>query len=340
MALSEKLKNLMKDKFKEDAKVVKLVPSLRGKTIIVYGSNSLGKTSQMCQLPNPIIFPLERIGDTAKGAMVLKVGKRGWNDLLKHQNKLLSKDFLDLLQEEQITLIFDGIDKIDTLAEAYVCAKFGAESIKSGNNNFGLYKELSAELYNFFNPLLQQGYTIVGISHCKELKDGKITIKGSERCIEYLRDSSDVIAYVESNGVDENGKLIPSSAYFFETEDYFARTRYKYMPQGIKEFTAENLETTIVEAIKKEIEEDGVEVGTIEEVNSIYTSDADNMTYEEVMEEIKVMAKELQAEDNLDTFYDITDKHLGRDFDFLEADRTQIEALIAIYDDLKALKEN
>ena len=112
------------------------------------------------------------------------------------------------------------------------------------------------------------------------------------------------------------------------------------MPQGIKEFTAENLETTIVEAIKKEIEEDGVEVGTIEEVNSIYTSDADNMTYEEVMEEIKIMAKELQAEDNLDTFYDITDKHLGRDFDFLEADRTQIEALIAIYDDLKALKEN
>ena len=82
MALSERLKNLMKDKFKEDAKVVKLVPSLRGKTIIVYGSNSLGKTSQMCQLPNPIIFPLERIGDTAKGAMVLKVGKRGWNDLL------------------------------------------------------------------------------------------------------------------------------------------------------------------------------------------------------------------------------------------------------------------
>ena len=44
MALSERLKNLMKDKFKEDAKVVKLVPSLRGKTIIVYGSNSLGKT--------------------------------------------------------------------------------------------------------------------------------------------------------------------------------------------------------------------------------------------------------------------------------------------------------
>lgn len=338
MAISDKLQALLQKNFKGEVQVSCVSEDLRGKVIVLYGGNNVGKTSQSAKFKNPIFLPVEKGLNATNGAITLKTAN--WSDLKKNAKKLAGKDFVSLLQSgEQITIIIDGIERIGTYCKNYLCAKYDVDSIGKANGGYGCWEEYENLVWTWVDGIISLGYTVVFIGHEDyDKKKDKFVIDGDERNIKPIRDNADIVCYLKSNGVDEKGKVIPSSAYLAETDEFFARTRFTYMDTYLKEFSAENLERIIVEGIKKQNKAEGYDSASFEDQQKIYGK------VEETLDDIKAELKELYEKmdelDMIDDYLEIVAEHLGEDGRVSEATQKQLEALICIRDDVQDKLDN
>jgi hypothetical protein len=338
MAISSKLQELLQKNFKGEVQVSQVSPDLRGKVIVLYGGNNVGKTSQSAKFKNPIFLPVEKGLNAINGAIALKTSN--WSDLKRNAKKLAGKQFVELLQSgEQITIIFDGIERIGTYCKNYLCAKYDVDSIGKANNGYGCWEEYDSLIWTWVDSIISLGYTIVFIGHERhDKKKDKYTIDGDERNIKPIRDNADIVCYLKSNGVDEKSRFIPSSAYLAETDEFFARTRFTYMDTFIKEFSADNLEKTIIEGIKKQNEAEGFDNVSFEEQQKVYGKSED--TLDSVVAEIKELYEKMEELKLVDDYLDIVAEHLGEDGRVSEATAKQLEALICIRDDIQEKLED
>jgi hypothetical protein len=338
MAISNKLQALLQKNFKGEVQVSQVSPDLRGKVIVLYGGNNVGKTSQSAKFKNPIFLPVEKGLNATNGAIALKTSN--WSDLKKNAKKLASKEFVELLQSgEQITLIIDGIERIGTYCQNYLCAKYDVDDIGKANSGFGCWKEYDSLVWTWVDGIISLGYTVVFIGHEKyDKKKDKYIIDGDERNIKPIRDNADIVCYIKSNGIDEKNRVIPSSGYLAESDDYFARTRFPYMETFIKEFSAENLEDVIVAGIKKQNKAEGFDNVSFEEQQKVYGTKED--TLESLTAEIKELYEKLEELDMVEDYLDIVAEHLGEDGRVSEATAKQLDALICIRDDIQEKLEN
>jgi hypothetical protein len=338
MAISNKLQELLMKNFKGDVQVSHVSPDLRGKVIVLYGGNNVGKTSQSAKFKNPIFLPVEKGLNATNGAIALKTSS--WSDLKKNGKKLASKEFVDLLQSgEQITIVIDGIERIGTYCKNYLCAKHNVDSIGKANNGYGCWEEYDTLVWTWVDGIISLGYTIVFIGHEKlDKKKDKFVIDGDERNIKPIRDNADIVCYIKSNGTDDKNRVIPSSTYLAETDEYFARTRFTHMDTYVKEFSADNLEMAIVEGIKKQNKVEGFDNVSFEEQQKIYGKSED--TLESVIAEIKELFEKMEELDMVDDYLDIVATHLGEDGRVSEATIKQLEALVCIRDDIQEKLDN
>lgn len=337
MGISEKLQALLQKNFKGEVQVSNVSPDLRGKVIVLYGGNNVGKTSQAAKFKNPIFLPVEKGLNAINGAIALKTSN--WSDLKRNGKKLAGKEFVSLLQSgEQITIVIDGIERIGTYCKNYLCSKYDVDSIGKANGGYGCWEEYDTLVWTWVDGIISLGYTIVFIGHeTLDKKKDKYRIDGDERNIKPIRDNADIVCYIKSNGADEKNKVIPSSAYLAETDDYFARTRFTYMDTYVKEFSADNLETAIVEGIKKQNKAEGFDNVSFEEQQKVYGKNED--TLESVIAEIKEMYERMEELDFVDDYLDIVAQHLGEDGRVSEATAKQLEALVCIRDDIESKLE-
>src|SRR5699024_2608072 len=183
-----------------------------------------------------------------------------WSDFKKVNKQLTGKD-KEKARETYDTIIFDTVDAAALMNEKYVAGQHGATDIASGNGGFGLWKQLEAEFYEQIALLTGAGYTVVFIGHVERDKETEQMIpKGDKRSMGIVRYIYDIVVYIESNGVDEDGNVIKSTGYVRETPEYFARSRFDLMPNVIDPFTAENLEEAIKIGIEREEEAGGTTV--------------------------------------------------------------------------------
>ncbi|WP_291567113.1 MULTISPECIES: ATP-binding protein [unclassified Clostridium] len=338
MAISNALQSLIQKTFKKEAKVTRISEDLRGKVIVLYGGNNLGKTHQAARLKNPIFIPCEKGMNAVNGAVVLST--RSWRDMKKHNTTLAKKEYLKLLQSgEQITIVIDGMERAGTYCKKYICSRHDVTSIGKANGGYGAWEEYDTEMWSWVDSIIGLGYTVVFIGHEKlDKKKDKYIIDGDERCIKPIRDNADVVCYLKSNGVDEHNKVIKSSAYIAETDEFFARTRYRYMDTFIPEFTAETLEEVIVDGIKKQNEAEGYESVSFEEQQEIYKTEDEDADIEEVKEDIKELYDRFEemGDGKIEVYAEIVSDHLGEDVRVSEATNKQLEALLCIRDDLES----
>jgi len=337
MAISDKLQELLQKNFKGDVQVSQVSADLRGKVVVIYGGNNVGKTSQSAKFKNPIFLPVEKGLNATNGAIALKTAN--WSDLKKNGRKLAGKEFIQLLQTgEQITIVVDGTERIGTYCKNYLCSKYDVASIGKANDGYGCWEEYDNLIWTWVDSIISLGYTIVFLGHNRlDKKRDKYVIEGDERNIKPIRDNADIVCYLESNGVDEKGKVIPSSAYLAETDSYFARSRFTYMDTYIEEFSAENLERTVVEGIKKQNKAEGYSDVSFEEQQKIYGKVED--TFESVVDQLKEMFEKMDELDKVDDYLSAVEEHLGKDGRVGEATAKQLEALICIRDDIEAMLE-
>lgn len=338
MAMESNILNLFSKEFKEDVKVSRISEDLKGKVIVLYGGNNVGKTLQSSRFPNPVFLPCEKGMNAINGAMVLKTNS--WSDLKKNGRKLTSKKFVKALKEgAQITVVIDGIERIGNYVKDYLCKKYDVATVGEARNGFGAWEEYENLVWSWVDSIISVGYTVIFIGHEKEdKKKDKYVITGDERNIKPIRDNADVVVYLKSNGVDEEGKELHSSAYFAETKDFFARSRFPYMETMIEDFTAENLTKAIVEGIKKQNKAEGFDNVSFEQQQDIYKDKPE--TFEEIKEEIEELFNQMQDNDLIDEYLEVVEEHLGAEGKVSQATEKQLDLLKCIRDDLQSILDD
>ncbi|MDM5458032.1 ATP-binding protein [Bacillus subtilis] len=304
---------------------------LEGKVITIYGSNNLGKTKQSTRMKKPLYLPFEKGLNAIAGVQFMPINS--WADF-KKVNKQLTKN-AEKAKEMYQTIIVDEVDAFAKYATRYVCEQYDVERIKDGNDGFGLWKEYETEVWEEINKLIGVGFTVIFIAHAAEDKKGKVYPKGDKRVLAPVIDNSDIVLYLSSNGVDEDRKVIKSSAWLAETEEHFARSRFDYIDTYLLEFTAENLEKAIIEAVERQEQAEGIVAVTYEEQKQNNASE--ELDFNSLMDQIKEIGMKLNEEGRLEEVNEITEKHLGKGVKVTECSRKQVGVMSVILDDLKDL---
>jgi hypothetical protein len=308
---------------------------LEGKVITIVGSNSLGKTKQATRMKKPFYLGFEKGIRAISGIPFLPINS--WRDFKKINKQITDEKTLDKAKELYQTIIFDEVYTSALYCQDFLCKKHGVETIGDGNDGFGLWKEYETEYWAEIDKLLGSGYTLIFISHEETTKEGKYIPKGDKRSIKPIIDNSDVVVYLTSNGVDEEGNVVKSSAWFAETTEFFARSRFDYMDTHIEEFTAENLEKVIAEGIERQEKAEGIKAVSYGEQKESYKSEV--LDFSSLVEQINKLGQKIaeEDEDRLPEVIELIEKHLGKGKKVSEAKKSQVDVLAVILDDLKDL---
>ena len=257
--------------------VENMVGSLKGQKILLYGDNDTGKTKQAMRMEKPLLLMCESGGNAVTG---LKQPVNSWSDFLQIVNQLTSDRTRKKGMQKFQTIVVDTVDILVNQCEGAVCKEFGVRDLSEMNDVKDMPNGYLLARNDFkmqINRLTNYGYTVVFIAHSEIITEkyvdpntGKVienemsipfNTKNKKSSNQFVRDLCDFVFYVQANGIDkESGNPKLSTAYSKKTDFAFARSRYIHTKPIIDPFTAENMSNAILDAIKQEAEEGGVEV--------------------------------------------------------------------------------
>lgn len=289
-------------------KVSKLSNTMEGQQILVYGSNSTGKSFQGSKLKDVLFLPFENGIRTLNGVEFFPVNS--WKDFREINKALTDPKTIEEVKKKYKSIVFDEVYTAARYLTDYVCKLHGADSIREGNNGYGLWSELETEWFQQIDKLMKAGFLVYFVGHTEVDKTtNQIVPKGDKRTMQFIRDNADIVAYLKSNGVDDKGRVVPSSAYLAETPEFFARSRYTHIDPFIPEFSADNLAKAVNEAIKRQEEADGVKSISREEQVQLFESETQD--FDSVLSEVNELGGKLANAGHLDELLKLVKKHLG-----------------------------
>lgn len=310
---------------------VSVVPKgLEGKTILLYGDNSTGKTKQATRMEKPYVMAFEKGLNAIAGVPYASINK--WADFKKVNKQLTGKD-VERAKEVYSTIIVDTVDAMVPMVSNYVANQHGATDIASGNGGYGLWKQLETEFWEQINLLTGAGFTVVFIGHEERDKDtNRIEPKGGKRDMQIVRDLTDIIVYLKSQGVDEDGNVILSNGYVRATEEYFARSRFDLMPNSIVPFTAEKLAEAIKIGIERE-EKAGSKTVSYDEY--VEQNKTEELNFEELKGKLRNLGNKYVEADRLDEFHQGMEDKFGEGTKVADLKERQVEAISILIDEFE-----
>ncbi|HCL4447158.1 TPA: AAA family ATPase [Clostridium botulinum] len=268
-------------------------------------------------------------------------------------NNKISNSPYTKFRERVSTIIMDSLTALAKSAEKYITDSADVTELYEGNRG-QLYKRFENETYHTINKFFNLGdFTYLILAHEDSRNIGtedepinQAIPKGDwKRIVKPVIDRCDIIVYLYSNGMDENYNAIPSSAILVECDKCFARTKWDNMTTFIKEYSAENLEKAVTEAIKEQ-EQNGVKVGTFEEQQNSYIGSL-AVDYEEIKTEIGKLVSEIYQYDkedlegvNMIKYNTIVEEILGVDKKVSDTNEKQVKALELILSKTKEIVAN
>lgn len=308
---------------------------LAGKCIMIYGGNNRGKTYVATHMSKPFVIACESGLNALNGVKYNRVNN--WADMKKLVKQFTSKATVEKARELYDTIVIDEVYASSIFCQDYVMSTYGDGALTLSDTNDprkNLYQLYEKEYFRVINQLLSCDYTVVFIAH--EQADGKtgfITPKGDKRCLNPIIDNCDFVIYLKSGGTDEDGKVILSTAYFAETKEFFARSRFTECATELYPFTAEGLEKVIHDAVEAEEKKSGVKAVDYEVQKQQNISVVRD--YDEVMAEIQETGQKLVDAGELEALTEIVEETLGKGKKVSECTKKQIDAMEIILDNLK-----
>ena len=310
-----------------------IAKGLEGKSFLIYGSNSLGKTAQAVRMSKPFVIATESGLNATVGVAYNRVNS--WADFKKLVKQFTSKATVDKARELYDTIIIDELYASALLCQDYIQTVIGGGALTVGDTVEGgkvnLYQAYEKEFFKMVNTLLSCNYTVVFIGHEQE-KDGKMYPKGDKRSVDPVKDFVDYVIYLRSNGVDDEGKVIPSSAYLAETDQFFARSRFDTTPTYLPVWSAEALEEAVNMGIAGKEAESGVKAVSYAEQKAQNTSVA--YDYDTVMDQLQEVGQKFAAANKMDELTEIVEDTLGKGKKVSECTKKQLDAMVIILDNL------
>ncbi|QWU14333.1 AAA domain-containing protein [Paenibacillus sophorae] len=319
--------------------VSKVAKGLEGKIITIYGSNNLGKTKQATRFKKPYYLGFEKGLNAIAGVPFAAINN--WSDFKKVNKQLTHKSTVEKAKEFYQTIIFDEVEASARYCSKFICDKYDSDTIASGRDGFGLWKEYETAYWEEIDKLIGAGFTVVFIAHQTEDKEGKVWPKGDKRALAPIIDNSDIVVHVRSNGTDEKNQVIKSSAFLAETDKFFARSRFDYIQTGLQEFTAEALEEAIIKAIERQEEVEGIKAVSYNEQKETLKSEV--LDFEKLKAEIIAAGKLLHSNNKGDVVTEIIENGLGKGKKVTDFTKNHVEMMVGVLDELndevKALEE-
>lgn len=173
---------------------------------------------------------------------------------------------------------------------------------------------------------------MVFIGHEQFDKNGKAQPKGDKRSVDPVRDWVDYVIYLRSNGVDEDGHVIPSSAYLAETEEFFARSRFDTTPTYLPEWSAEALEEAVNIGIAGKEEALGIKAVSYDEQKA--QNESVKYDYDEVMDQLQAAGQKFAAANKMEELQEIVEDVLGKGKKVSECTKKQLDAMVIILDNM------
>ncbi len=312
-----------------------LAKGLKGKCILIFGGNNRGKTYVATHMSKPFVIACESGLNALSGVKYNRVNN--WADFKKLIKQFTSKSTVEKARELYDTIVIDEVYASSIFCQDYVMATYGDGALTladSGDPRKNLYQLYEKEYFRVINQLLSCDYTVVFIGHEQaDSKTGFITPKGDKRCLNPIIDNCDFVIYLTSGGIDEEGKVVLSTAHFAQTNEFFARSRFTECVTELYPFTAEGLEKVIMDAVEAEEKKSGVKAVEYEVQKQQNVSIVRD--YDDVMREIQETGQKLIDADKVDIITEIVEETLGKGKKVSECTKKQIDAMEIILDNLK-----
>ena len=270
-----------------------------------------------------------------------------WADVKKHVARLTNdKTLLKALRHGvPIGVIIDGLENASLFAKRFICDQAGVDKFAKAGAHGSQWDEYAQEIFWMVTKLSQCGYTLFFIGHVAESKEDAdyLDFACDKRTAKPIKDVADFVIYVESNGVDDEGNVIPSSAYMAEhlpdenNVGFFARCRFPYVQTRFKEWDAEVVKQAIYDGIVKQAEIEGAELVSFDEVEEKYSTTFEFDNYRDALDKVFDLLDEAddkgmseEADNIILTYCDSVEavKELGA---------KQMQTIQAIHDELKDL---
>lgn len=241
---------------------------LEGKSLLLYGSNRVGKTSNAVKARKPVVLCAEQGLGALSGVPFFRINKWSkFTDFVKALTNPLNAEKAHQMYE---TIIIDTVEPLLNFAEDFVCASLGVQSVdrdSTGKKGFGVWRDFRKEVAKWINAITNAGFTVIFIAHedtrtfvsSKGEEYAKIYPKGDKRSIDLLCDLCDFIAYAQTPASDEeNGETKLATLYLTDTIAYKAGSRFTYLTPTIPEWNMDKLEAAINDAVVAEEKNSGV----------------------------------------------------------------------------------
>ena len=310
--------------------------SLKGKSLFIYGDNGTGKTANAVKASRPFAIPFENGLNAIAGLPYKKPLK--WADTRKIVKQFRRPEVKELYD----TILIDTADKMGDMLEKYICSVFGVTEIGDVDGGAG-YLAVTKYVNEFLDGLTDEGYTVIIIGHDteKQMVDAKTGKKytrfvprGNKRVIAAISDAVDIVGYCESNGFDEEtGEELLSTIYLKDGKYFKARSRWIHIVNSVTPFTIKGVEQALIDAIEKGEKEDGSEYYVDEKPA---TADVHGLTFEEVCEELKEIAKQVKEKTGEYAIYTTAvESKLGDGVKVSDCTEKNLEVLEDLLDELK-----
>ena len=327
----------------------KISRDLSGYITYVFGAPKVGKTT-LARDMGALIVACEDGTRALTGAYVQKV--KNWSDLRTLMR--LCKD--KRMKEKYKALAIDTIDVAASYCEKYICSQLEIQTLGEGGWSKNGWSAFKKEFEDVFRTIAMEGYAVLFISHDKtetvKRVDGteytKIVATAQSSVNNIIKNMSDIIAYGYFDPITQERYMMLRSLDGMVD----VGCRFQYIEPKIK-FGYTSLLEALNTAIDKEEEIAGKEYVTTE--RSEY--DIKDLDFDELMTEFQnVIANIPGSSDNsmstpegkrfgeywVPRITEITNKYLGSGKKVSQCNRSQVEQLNCIVDELKELlkKEN
>lgn len=331
----------------------KINSSMEGKIVLLYGTNNTGKSKVSSLIyPHKTLFVATEKGYNALGG-ISKVDVLDWNIFRQVVKQLTNKKTFKKMHEKYKTIVVDVADRLPDMCSAYICDKNEVSNLSDIPYGGG-YSQQKTEFNNQVNKLALSGYLVVLICHDETNDKFTDPVTGKERPYTYpkntmskagmpLKDIPDFCIYLQNNGTDEDGNVIPSTGIVSHRNNVFARSRFTKCATTIEPFTAENLITTVRDACVAEAKELGVECVDEFDFDAVLHED-DNieeekqLTHGELVKTVNDIGKKLYKDYQSDVTT-IIERYLGEGAKVSKTTEAQNDKLQFIINDLTDFAE-
>ena len=294
-----------------------------------YGNSKTGKSTLCAKLyGDDALFICTEKGYNALN--IFAVDLTSWNETNGLLRQLKDQNVKDKFK----VIVIDTVDILYDLAISYTLKINGCQDLS--DKPFGkLYSEVDKIFNNFLLEITRMGYGLALIGHAKTqsklAKKGKNEVESDYTIPSLARRGYQIVANMVDNifyvtiDYDEEGNRI-RVLKTRETSEFFAGSRFKYLPETIL-LDADVLKEEMQKAVDKE-------ENTTDEKKDLFVKE-NKIDFDKVMEQLnELVMDKFVPNDKLSVVNKIVEKHLGVGNKVADCTEDQADALQIILDEL------